>query len=235
MHPAEPLQRCRWHALQDAQALQRVAARRILAAASDAIRARGTFVLVLAGGETPRGTYEQLATADAEWSRWQIWFGDERCLPPDDAARNSRMARTAWLEQVPIPLQQVHVLPAELGAAEAARRYAAMLEPAGDFDLVLLGLGEDGHTASLFPGDERGLRADAPDVLPVFDAPKPPPQRVTLSAQRLGRAAQVLFLVAGESKRDAVRRWRAGERLPASAVAPQAGVEVLVESGLFSR
>jgi 6-phosphogluconolactonase len=211
-----------------------MAVRRILAAASEAIGARGAFSFVLAGGETPRGAYEQLSRVDADWSRWHIWFGDERCLPPDDVARNSCMARTAWLDRIPIPAHQVHVVPAELGPTEAAARYATWLEPLGDFDLVLLGLGEDGHTASIFPGDERALRADALDALPVFDAPKPPSRRVTLSAQRLGRAAQVLFMVSGETKRDAKRRWRAGEPLPASAVSPRGGVDVLVESDLLS-
>ncbi len=99
---------------------------------------------------------------------------------------------------------------------------------------MLLGLGEDGHTASLFPMHDWGAAPDSPDVLAVFDAPKPPPQRVSLSAARLSRAREVLFLVAGESKRDAVKRWRAGEQLPAAAIQPAAGVDVLVESVLLA-
>jgi 6-phosphogluconolactonase len=102
-----------------------------------------------------------------------------------------------------------------------------------EFDLVLLGLGEDGHTASLFPGHDWGVRSDAPDVIAVFDAPKPPPQRVSLSAARLSRAREVLFLVEGIAKRDAVARWRMGANIPARSIRPRAGVDVLVESRLL--
>lgn len=225
-------QQCRWHAQADAQSVRRVAAARILAAADLACRARGRFVLVLAGGDTPRGVYELLRDARADWSAWQVFFGDERCTLPDDPARNSRMAGSAWLDHVPIPKGQVHEIPAELGPGAAAERYAKLLEPVGEFDLVLLGLGEDGHTASLFPGHELGRSTDAPSTLPVFDAPKPPPNRVTMSAQRLSRTAQALFIVSGNGKHDAVSRWRAGESIPARAITPQAGVDVVLEAAL---
>jgi 6-phosphogluconolactonase len=178
--------------------------------------------------------YDLLRAASTDWSRWHVYFGDERCLPPDHAERNSRMAKDVWLERVPIAPDQLHVIPAELGAAAAAQRYADTLRGVGDFDLVLLGLGEDGHTASLFPGHDWGDAPDAPDVLAVFDAPKPPPQRVSLSAARLSRAREVLFLVEGETKRDAVGRWRAGEQLPAAAIRPAVGIDVLAEFALLA-
>ncbi len=143
------------------------------------------------------------------------------------------MAESAWLGHVPLARSQVHEMPAELGPREAASRYRTVLEAVGDFDLVLLGLGEDGHTGSLFPGHELGRGAGAPSVLPVFDAPKPPAQRVTISAHRFSRAAEVIFLVAGAGKREAVRRWRAGEAIPAQAIAPAAGVDVFVEASLL--
>lgn len=138
------------------------------------------------------------------------------------------MAALAWLDHVPVPAAQVHRIPAELGARRAAAVYEAELRDLGDFDLVLLGLGADGHTASLFPGNDWGEGPDAPDTLPVFDAPKPPPERVSLSAARLSRAREVVFLVDGASKSDAVARWRAGARCPASAIRPASGVDVLV-------
>jgi 6-phosphogluconolactonase len=151
----------------------------------------------------------------------------------DDIERNSRMAADAWLNLVPIPQDQVHPIPAECGASAAALAYAETLRGVGDFDLVLLGLGEDGHTASLFPGRDWGVAPGAPDALAVFDAPKPPSQRVSLSAARLNRARAVLFLVEGESKRNAVAQWRVGADLPARAIHPEAGVDVLVESRLL--
>ena len=224
----------RWHSMPDRDALQRAALSLIANAADDAIRQRGAFAIVLAGGNTPRPIYRMLRDIETDWSRWEVFFGDERCMPPDDPERNSYMVRDVWLDQVPIPSAQRHVPRAELGAEAAARDYAGVLRGVDAFDLVLLGLGEDGHTASLFPGHELGSGEDAPDVLPVFDAPKPPPERITLSAARLARARSVLFLVEGESKRDAVTRWRLGADIPARAIRPRAGVDVLVDAALLA-
>lgn len=235
---SRPPQRCRWHAVAGREALRQRAVQWILEAAAAAIGARGEFRLVLAGGETPRAVYRTLRHRSADWPAWHIYFGDERCLPAGDAARNSRIAGAAWLDRVPIPAAQVHIIPAELGARRAADAYAESLrESAGfgdcDFDLVLLGLGEDGHTASLFPGHDWGTEAGAPDTLAIGDAPKPPPDRVSLSAARLSRARQVLFLVTGAGKRGALADWRAGKLLPAGSIAPASGVDVLVESALL--
>ena len=224
----------RWILNADGPALREEACRRILDAAGRALRRHGRFELVLAGGRTPRDIYASLRSVEADWSRWQIYFGDERCLPPDHAERNSRSVIDAWLGHVPIPAHQIHVIPAELGAKEAARAYGEILRDVGDFDLVLLGLGEDGHTASLFPGHDWGADPAAPDVLAVFDAPKPPPERVSLSARRLSRAHGVLFLIEGDSKRRAVTQWRAGVPLPAGAIRPRAGVDVLFSPDLLS-
>lgn len=232
MAPAET-QRCRWREVTDRQALDRAVAVAVLAAADRAIRARGQFHLVLAGGDTPRGAYRRLCEASAAWSGWHIYFGDERCLPPADPARNSCMAGAAWLDRVAIPATQVHPIPAEAGAVQAAQAYAGTLRTVGEFDLVLLGLGEDGHTASLFPGHEWGRAPASADVLAVLDAPKPPPQRVTLSAARLSRARQVMFMVSGEAKHRALADWRAGKNIAAQAIAPVTGVDVLVESALL--
>lgn len=209
-------------------ALAAAARQRILAAAANAIRARRRFLIVLAGGNTPRAAYRLLRDARADWSAWQIYFGDERCLPRDHAARNSRMAEEAWLDHVAVPALQRHPIPGELGAAAAAQAYGATLRPVAAFDLVLLGLGEDGHTASLFPGHAWGEVPGSPATLAVLDAPKAPRERVSLSAARLSYAREVLFMVAGDSKRDALAHWRAGAAIPASAIRPAAGVDVLV-------
>lgn len=223
----------RWIGVADVQALQRAAYLRILDAATRAIGLRGRFLIVLAGGNTPRGTYRMLRSADTDWSRWHVYFGDDRCLSADDEERNSVMAAEAWLSHVPIPPSQIHAIPAELGATAAALLYTGMLRSVGTFDLVLLGLGADGHTASLFPGRDWGITMDAPDVLAVSDAPKPPPQRVSLSAARLSRARTVLFLVSGEGKRGAVERWRMGADIPAGSIQPESGVDVLVQAALL--
>jgi 6-phosphogluconolactonase len=223
----------RWHPVASALALQVAAFRWIVDAAARAIAAHGRFAIVLAGGNTPRGVYALLPNADTDWSRWDIWFGDERCALPDNPLRNSMMARAAWLDHVAIPQECVHAIPTERGADAAAIAYADALRDVGDFDLVLLGLGEDGHTASLFPGRDLGIATDAPDALAVFDAPKPPPQRVSMSAARLSRTREALFLVEDESKRIVVTQWRWGEDMPARAIRPDAGVDVLVEAALM--
>ena len=220
----------RWHTCRSAAEVRERAAAWIAEAAQRAIAARGAFRLVLAGGETPRGVYRALRGLDTDWRAWRIWFGDERCLAADDPQRNSRMAGEALLDHVPVPPRQVHAIRAELGATRAAAAYREALAREPEFDLVLLGLGEDGHTASLFPGGEWGGAPEAPDVLAVHDAPKPPAERVSLSARRLGRTRGTLFLVAGAGKRGAVAAWRAGTRLAASSIRPPAGVDVLVEN-----
>lgn len=225
---------CRWHAVADASALARAVAARCLAAAQRARAARGRFTIVLAGGATPRGAYELLSDAPAEWPAWHVYFGDERCAPRDDPERNSRMARSAWLDRVAIPREQIHEIPAELGAIDAARRYARELEGIGAFDLVLLGLGEDGHTGSLFPGNELGTGSATPSVLPVFGAPKPPPERVTMSARRFSETLEAVFMVDGAGKRTAVDRWRAGAAIPARFITPAQGVDVFVAAELLA-
>ena len=219
----------RWHVAADKADWLGQALARVAAAEAEALLERGMFHIVLAGGSTPQRLYEALVQERHEWPRWQVWFGDERCLPPDHPERNSRMAELAWLSKVDIPAANIHAIPAELGAIKAAEAYSRQLVGIRDFDLVLLGLGEDGHTASLFPGHDWGEGADAPDALAVFAAPKPPPERVSMSAHRLSQARRVLFLVTGAGKQVAMAAWRQGKPLPAATVCPAAGVDVLMD------
>ena len=189
----------------------------ILDCAQRAIAERGVFRFVLAGGTTPRHAYEQLRDADTDWSRWEVFFGDERCLPADDPERNSVMASKALTDHVPIPPENIYIIPAEQGAEAAAESYRACIDSHRPFDLVLLGMGEDGHTASLFPGHVHNVNET---VHAVHDAPKPPPDRVSLSAMALGNTRELLILVTGTGKQDAVRQWQAGESLPVAQVNP---------------
>lgn len=191
-------------------------ARRVAEVAAQAIRERGEFRLALAGGDTPRRCYEQLRHLPIDWSHVQIFFGDERCLPVGDAQRNDTMASNALLDHVAIPPTHIHRIAAERGADEAARHYAGLLDQTAALDLVLLGMGEDGHTASLFPGNPATELKDA--AVAVFDAPKPPPQRVSLGLDTLRRARQRIFLVSGAGKRAALQAMRDGAALPAARV-----------------
>ena len=146
---------------------------------------------------------ELLRDLPVDWARVEIYFGDERCLPPGDDQRNDAMAFDALIGRIDIPAANLHPIPAELGACEAAVEYAKLLGEIGALDLVLLGLGEDGHTASLFPGNAATDSADA--VVAVFGAPKPPPERVSLGISALNAATDKLFIVAGAGKRDALQ------------------------------
>jgi 6-phosphogluconolactonase len=215
-----------WRVFADADSLVAALAAAVQAEAAAAIAARGAFHLVLAGGTTPLALYRVLADSKAGDVRWHIWYGDERCLPADHAERNSVMAEAVWLAASRIPPENRRAIPAERGAVEAAARYADGLAGVPDFDVVLLGMGEDGHTASLFPGHDWGAALGSPDVLAVHDAPKPPLERVSLSASRLNRSARVWFVVTGAGKRDALLRWKSGEQLPVAAV--RGGSETLV-------
>lgn len=230
LNPNAAAQQSRWHVFDNLHALEDAAVARILATADEAIAARGAFHLVLAGGTTPRQVYEALRAEQANWKHWHIWFGDERCLSPQDPERNSRMAMMAWLAHVPIPFAQIHEIPAELGAEAAAHDYAELLKTVARFDLVLLGMGEDGHTASLFPMQEWERAIAWPSVLPIHDAPKPPPDRVSLSPDRLSAAGRVLFLVTGVAKAGAVRDWKAGVAIPASRITATEGVDVYLDA-----
>jgi len=216
----------RWHVLDNPDAVATQAAQRILQAASRAIAERDLFRIVLAGGGTPQAAYRLLVGADTDWSRWEVYFGDERCLPVDDAERNSLMAAGALLDSVAVPAANVHPIPAERGAEAAAEEYEPVVRAALPFDLVLLGIGEDGHTASLFPGQQHP--ADQL-VHAVHEAPKPPPDRVSLSARALSEAREVLILVTGAGKRAAIQGWRAGERLPIAEIDEPASVDVLLD------
>jgi 6-phosphogluconolactonase len=213
----------RWHNFETQEAINQATLNRILAAANEAIASRGRFFIVLAGGSTPKSIYALLKDADADWENWHVYQNDDRCLAVDNAERNSLMARTTWLNHVSIPANQIHDIPAELGNIEGAKAYAKTLAGVPEFDLVLLGLGEDGHTASLFPNQAVDNSADA---IPVFDAPKPPADRITLSQQRLSNTREVIFLVTGAGKQDAVDNWRNGVAIPATLITPKNGVDV---------
>ncbi len=215
-----------WTVLEDPAAVAAAMAERIAASAARAIAERGRFRLVLAGGRTPQAAYVLMSGSDQEWSRWEIFFGDERCLPADHDQRNSRMAAAAFLDRVPIPADRVHPIPAELGPEQGARAYERIVSGSLPFDLVLLGMGEDGHTASLFPGHEIDPAAL---VVPVHGAPKPPPERISLGPAALRRTERLLIVVTGPDKREATRRWRSGEDLPIAAVGGGANVEVLID------
>ena len=197
------------------------AADRLQSAIDEARRARGTAHLALAGGTTPRHTYELLASRIDDWTGVEVWFGDERAVGPDDPESNFRMASETLLAGGSGP--EVHRIEGERGPEEAAAAYATELEerlPTEDgvpvLDLALQGLGPDGHTASLFPGNPAVEAAGI--CVAVHEAPKPPPDRITLTVPVLRAARSIVFLATGAEKADAVRALLAGSdpKVPSS-------------------
>lgn len=204
----------------------------ILDSAREAISARGIFRLGLCGGNTPRPVFAELAKREAglPWNKVQITFGDERCVPPDDDLSNYKMAKRSLLDPVQIPEGNVFRIRGEIKPEAAALEYEQKLDRlAAHFgesryvhDLLLLGLGRDGHTASLFPGSP-ALDETKRDVIPVI-GPNPPPQRITFTLPLINAARHVCFLINDPAKEKTVDKIAAGNSsLPAARVRPENG------------
>ena len=208
----------------DADSLAAEAAQRFAAAAATAITERGRFVVALSGGSTPGPAYEQLASeplaSQVDWVRVFVLWGDERCVPPDHPDSNYRMASLALLDRVPIPRKNVHRIRGELDPHDAAASYRrelrAVLGADGRIDLMILGLGTDGHTASIFPGTI-AVEERKRDVVAVY-VERLDAWRVTLTLPVISAARQVMFLVTGAGKAAILARAYAGEALPAGLV-----------------
>jgi 6-phosphogluconolactonase len=159
--------------------------------------------IVLTGGSTPRTAYELAAGLESDWSAVELWWGDERCVPADDKRSNYGMAKEALIDRVSVGT--VHRIPGELGREQGSARYEEELATLERFDLVLLGMGRDGHIASLYP-DEATLDETERRVVGAEAKLEPFVDRITLTLPMLRRANQVLFLITGRDKADAVRR-----------------------------
>ena len=196
----------------DVDTLARDAADRLCRRVRDIHAAGRRPRLLLTGGSVATELYRHVDAAAAAWSNVEFWWGDERFVPADLPDRNDRQAREAFLDRVgatPALIHRVADNDCSLSADEAAAQYAATL-PAAPFDLALFGIGPDGHVASLFPGFPQLDETEA-DVVAVFDSPKPPPVRLTMTFPRLNRSAAVWFIVAGADKADAVARAMAAD------------------------
>lgn len=209
----------------DAEAVAERAAALIVRQLAHAREQRGIAHLALSGGTTPGATYRLLGAEPSELSGVEIWFADERCVAPDDAESNYRLAAETLLEPAALEPARVHRMLGELGPSAGAGQYAEELsahlpqeEGLPVLDLVVLGIGPDGHVASLFPGAET---LDAPAealCLGVENSPKPPPERITLSLSVLRAARSCLLLATGAGKGDAVSAMLAepSRHVPAS-------------------
>ncbi|HSM38493.1 MAG TPA: 6-phosphogluconolactonase [Candidatus Limnocylindrales bacterium] len=219
----------RFEILPDVDAVAAATADRLVAAGRNAIRRRGRFILALSGGSTPLAVCPLLVVPPRvrmlDWSRVQFFFGDERAVPPDDPESNYHTARLALLDYLPrVNMEQVHRMPCDLDDLDAgAHLYERQMrrviggEPFPVFDLIWLGMGPDGHTASLFPGSA-GLEERRRWVV-AHHAPGPDAWRMTLTFPVLNAAREAMFVVTGAEKADALREIRSGSRaLPAGRV-----------------
>lgn len=224
------LDKIKWHVVSDGIALARDASSRIFHEARYAIGNRGMFKIVMAGGETPRHTYQYLARGESDWSRWHVYFGDERCLERSDENRNSLLVLKSLLRDVAIPKTQIHEIMADAGFDIAISAYEKLLRRTLPFDVVLLGMGEDGHTASLFPGEEYDPLAE---MVAVRNAAKQPKERVSMNYSTLNQARKVFVLIEGENKKPAVKAWLAGEDLPISKITGLNGIDVIIDKSAY--
>ena len=218
----------------DAETLSRAAAELFAERARAAVAERGRFVVLLAGGSTPRRAYELLAEEPlinrVPWPDCHFFWGDERCLPEGHALRNETMVRRALLDHVPVPPSQIHPIRYHQEPDQAASDYATELQRffAGQqprFDLILLGLGDDGHTASLLPGS--AAVHEQVQWTAVARRPEEPFSRVTLTAPLLNQGASTVFLVSGRGKASVLQSIVKGSNeepsLPAQLIRPQQG------------
>jgi 6-phosphogluconolactonase len=224
----------------DKQVLADLSGARLLVALVDAQAARGDAHVVLTGGSRGSAILASLGASPArdavDWARLHVWWGDERFLPSGDPDRNETQNREALLDSVPLDPGRVHAIPGPDGpdgddVAAAASRYAAELasaapdgEPSPTFDVMLLGVGPDGHVASLFPGHPDQLTSGVAAAA-VHDSPKPPPTRITLTFETLRRSDRVWFLVAGADKAEAVRNGVHGAEPSRSSAAQVQGLQ----------
>jgi 6-phosphogluconolactonase len=218
----------------DSDSLARAAAIHFVECAHEAVDHHGYFSVVLAGGSTPRAMYEVLATIEfvprVEWEKVHVFWGDERCVAPNHEESNYRMAFKSMLSHLPIPVQQIYRLEGEIEPKEAAKNYEERLQSFFEnkpprFDLVLLGLGDDGHTASLFP-HTKALEEKRGWVVANY-VRKFSSWRLTLTAHIINQGANVTFLVSGQEKAEILLRVMAGrydpEEIPAQSIRPERG------------
>jgi 6-phosphogluconolactonase len=238
----------------DATLLAQAVAARLVTGLADAQAARGSASVVLTGGGIGGATLRELAASPArdaiDWARLDVWWGDERFLPTGHPERNETQAREALLDKVPLNPEHVHAMPSADGPDgddldNAAARYAEELRaaahpedhaPVPAFDILLLGVGPDGHVASLFP--EAPALYDERTVIPVRGAPKPPPMRISLSAAAINSAREIWLVAAGEEKAAAVQMALGGAgatQVPAAGVKGRAATRWLLDRAAASK
>ena len=218
-------QKLNWKDFQNKNKLESILLHDILSIANNAISENGSFKIVMAGGSTPEKLYRSfLNVPNQNFSDWELYIGDERCLSEDSKDRNSHMIKRSFIDHLPEDTKpKFFPINSEKGSQEASSEYNVVIDRIDRFDLVLLGLGEDGHTASLFPGQQWDNQLN---VVAVSNAPKPPSDRVSMTPKAFLKAEKIFFIVTGHGKKDAVSVWKAGDGIPASKILSENLIDV---------
>lgn len=204
----------KWFVYKEFDQAAKAAADFLTASIEEKLQLKGVCHVALPGGNTPASCLAYLAENMLDWDKLHWYLGDERCYPSGHAERNDVMLqKNLWSK---IPGGAIHPIPTELGAEQAAEKYRELIDSIESIDIAFLGMGEDGHTASLFPGND--ALHDTRSVVPVYNSPKAPDERVSLSVNTLRRASIRMVLTAGPSKASIIARIKKGENLPINSI-----------------
>ena len=205
-----------WHIYPTAEETAKAAAEYLAELITKILQKQQQSHIALPGGSTPAKCFAYLTKKDLDWDNIHWYLGDERCFPVGHAERNDTMIREHLWIPIHCPEANIHPIPTDLGAEVAAEQYTKVIENIGALDIALLGMGEDGHTASLFPENPALKLTQA--AIPVHDAPKPPPDRVSLSTSTLHAATHRIVLATGTGKQWAIQQIKEGAKLPVNCI-----------------
>ena len=176
----------------------------VIKSSSTAIKNRGRFRVVITGGETSKLIYKKLINIKTDWSKWEFWLSDERCVPNNHSLSNEFMIKENFLKFLNIDKSQIHFMNGSIGPFLGAEEYKKQIDRNSIFDLTILSIGEDGHVASLFPGNEMGSNSEDPEVLPIFNSPKPPFERISLSLRSINKSSVIIIIATGINKKHVI-------------------------------
>ncbi len=219
-----------WLVFANIDSLSEKLARDILDIAEKSIQLNNNFKIVLAGGTSVTSLYRILSNSKSDWLKWQIYIGDERCLPLEDKDRNDQIINKVWLDNNTIPNENINFMRAELDVDSAVVHYESVLKSTGDFDIVLLSIGEDGHAASLFPNH---FYDEKKSVVVERNSPKYPKKRISMSYLRLNQSKNVFKVVSGSSKQEAVDLWLKKTILPINQINGSSEKVYICEDAFF--
>jgi 6-phosphogluconolactonase len=206
----------------------------IVESANTAIKKNGRFVFLLAGGNTPKQVYALLKNHITDWSKWFLLYGDERNLPLENIDRNSSMVEKSWLIHINLPAENHLFIPYNTNIDESVKIYKTICSSFLPIDFALLGIGEDGHTASLFPENLEKNLANKESFIAITNSPKPPLERISINYNALNEAAIVCFLATGKNKISILSEWKEHSKIPINYISGKLKTYLLTDNDIPS-